>query len=112
MKKFLCLTMAAVLCMCFAGCSIKDAERKVDEIEDKVESKTEKIEDKVEKKAEEIEDNVEKKVSKFSGDGTWESVEEQYDAIEVLGGAITINSEKCTLCRDCVEVCPLNVINI
>ena len=35
-----------------------------------------------------------------------------HDAIEVLGGAITINSEKCTLCRDCVEVCPLEIIKI
>ena len=34
------------------------------------------------------------------------------DAVEVLGGAITINSEKCTLCRDCVEVCPIKVINL
>ena len=34
------------------------------------------------------------------------------NAIEVLGGAITINSEKCNLCRDCVEVCPENVIKI
>ena len=33
-------------------------------------------------------------------------------AIEVLGGAITINAEKCTRCRDCVEVCPINIINI
>ncbi len=34
------------------------------------------------------------------------------NAIEVLGGAITINSEKCNLCRDCVDVCPINVIKI
>jgi Fe-S-cluster-containing hydrogenase component 2 len=34
------------------------------------------------------------------------------NAIEVLGGAITINGEKCTLCRDCVDVCPIDVINI
>ncbi len=34
------------------------------------------------------------------------------DAIEVLGGAITINNEKCTHCRDCVEVCPINIINL
>ena len=33
-------------------------------------------------------------------------------AIEVLGGAITINSEKCNKCGDCVEVCPINVIKI
>ena len=33
-------------------------------------------------------------------------------AIEVLGGAITINVEKCTKCGDCVEVCPINIINI
>ena len=34
------------------------------------------------------------------------------NAIEVLGGAITINGEKCTRCRDCVEVCPIDVIKI
>ena len=34
------------------------------------------------------------------------------NAIEVLGGAITINSEKCTKCRDCVEVCPIGIIKI
>lgn len=34
------------------------------------------------------------------------------DAIEVLGGAITINSEKCNKCRTCVEVCPMNIIKI
>ena len=34
------------------------------------------------------------------------------DAIEVLGGAITLNSEKCNGCRDCVEVCPYNIIKI
>ena len=33
-------------------------------------------------------------------------------AIEVLGGAITINGEKCNRCGECVEVCPNNVINI
>ena len=34
------------------------------------------------------------------------------DAVEVLGGAITINGEKCNRCGDCVEVCPINVIKI
>ncbi|WP_405309242.1 4Fe-4S binding protein [Methanobrevibacter sp.] len=34
------------------------------------------------------------------------------EAIEVLGGAITINGEKCNKCGDCVEVCPINVIKI
>ena len=29
-----------------------------------------------------------------------------------LGGAITMNSDKCTLCRDCVEACPINIIKI
>ena len=33
-------------------------------------------------------------------------------AIEVLGGAITINGEKCNKCGDCVEVCPIGVIKI
>jgi len=33
-------------------------------------------------------------------------------AIEVLGGAITINGEKCNKCGDCVEVCPINAIKI
>ena len=34
------------------------------------------------------------------------------NAIEVLGGAITLNNDKCTKCGDCVEVCPINVIKI
>ena len=34
------------------------------------------------------------------------------NAIEVLGGAITINSEKCNLCRECVEACPSGIIKI
>ena len=34
------------------------------------------------------------------------------NAVEVLGGAITINSEKCNRCGDCVEVCPINIIKI
>ena len=34
------------------------------------------------------------------------------NAVEVLGGAITINSEKCNRCGDCVEVCPFNIIKI
>ena len=34
------------------------------------------------------------------------------NAIEVLGGSITINGEKCNKCGDCVEVCPINVIKI
>ena len=34
------------------------------------------------------------------------------NAVEILGGAITINQDKCTFCRDCVEVCPINIIKI
>ena len=34
------------------------------------------------------------------------------DAIEVLGGAITINEKKCTKCGDCVEACPNEIIQI
>ena len=34
------------------------------------------------------------------------------NAIEVLGGAITINNEKCTRCGDCVEACPDAIIKI
>ena len=34
------------------------------------------------------------------------------NAIEILGGAITLNNDKCTKCGDCVEVCPINVIKI
>ena len=34
------------------------------------------------------------------------------DAIEVLGGAITINEEKCDKCRQCVDVCPIGAIHI
>ncbi|MDO5810266.1 MAG: 4Fe-4S binding protein [Methanobrevibacter sp.] len=34
------------------------------------------------------------------------------NAVEVLGGAITINGEKCTRCRDCVEACPFDIIKI
>ena len=32
------------------------------------------------------------------------------NAIEVLGGAITINKEKCEICKQCVDVCPIGVI--
>ena len=34
------------------------------------------------------------------------------NAIEVLGGVITINNEKCTGCGDCVEACPNAIIKI
>ncbi|MEE1128514.1 MAG: 4Fe-4S binding protein [Methanobrevibacter sp.] len=34
------------------------------------------------------------------------------NAVEVLGGAITINWDKCTRCKKCVEVCPIDVIKI
>ena len=34
------------------------------------------------------------------------------EAIEILGGAITINNEKCLKCGSCVEVCPINIIKI
>ena len=95
MKKFLCLSMVTVLCMCFAGCSIKEAERKVAEIEDKVEfkadmiedeieKKTDMIEDEIEKKADIVEDKIEEQTEKFNDDKAWETVEEQYDAVEIM----------------------------
>ncbi len=85
MKKFLSLTMVtAVLCMCLAGCSIKEAERKIDEIENQVEIQTDKIEDEIEKKTDKIEDEVEKKTERFDDDGAWEAVEEQYEAVEIM----------------------------
>jgi Fe-S-cluster-containing hydrogenase component 2 len=34
------------------------------------------------------------------------------NAIEVLGGAITINEKKCDRCKECVEVCPIGAIHI
>ena len=34
------------------------------------------------------------------------------NAFEVLGGAITLNSERCNKCRDCEEVCPIGIIKI
>lgn len=34
------------------------------------------------------------------------------NAIEVLGGAITINGEKCNRCGDCADVCPIGIIKI
>ena len=34
------------------------------------------------------------------------------NAIEVLGGAITRNEDKCIRCGDCVEVCPIGIIKI
>ena len=34
------------------------------------------------------------------------------NAIEVLGGAITINEEKCDKCGQCVKVCPIGAIHI
>ena len=32
------------------------------------------------------------------------------NAIEVLGGAITINEEKCDMCKQCVDICPIGAI--
>ena len=34
------------------------------------------------------------------------------NAIEVLGGAVTINEENCDKCKQCVSVCPINAIHI
>ncbi len=34
------------------------------------------------------------------------------NAFEVLGGAITLNNEKCNKCMDCVDVCPIGIIKI
>ena len=34
------------------------------------------------------------------------------NAISVLGGAITLNYEKCDKCGECVEVCPIDIIKI
>ena len=34
------------------------------------------------------------------------------NAIEVLGGAITINEEKCDGCKQCIDVCPIGAIHI
>ena len=34
------------------------------------------------------------------------------NAIEVLGGAITINEGKCDKCKHCIDVCPIGAIQI
>ena len=34
------------------------------------------------------------------------------NAIEVFGGAITINEEKCDKCKHCIDVCPIGAIQI
>lgn len=34
------------------------------------------------------------------------------NAIELLGGAITMNTDKCIKCLNCVEVCPIKIIKI
>ena len=34
------------------------------------------------------------------------------DAIEVLGGAISINNKQCLKCGNCVEVCPIDIIKL
>ena len=106
MKKFLCLAMVAgILCMSFAGCSIKEAKRKADEIEDAVELKADMIEDQIEEKTGKIEnaiegktdiiedaideetdiveDKIEKQVKKFD-DKDWNIAKEKYDAAEVM----------------------------
>ena len=32
-------------------------------------------------------------------------------AIEILGGAITLNKSKCDKCGECVKVCPLGILD-
>ena len=34
------------------------------------------------------------------------------NAFEVLGGAITINEEKCDKCKECESICPIGAIHI
>ena len=34
------------------------------------------------------------------------------NAIFILGGAITLDYEKCIRCRECVAVCPIDIIKI
>ncbi len=34
------------------------------------------------------------------------------NAIELLGGAITLNKDKCIECMSCTNVCPINMIKI
>ena len=34
------------------------------------------------------------------------------EAIFILGRAISLDYNKCNQCRDCVEVCPINIIKI
>ena len=34
------------------------------------------------------------------------------EAVELLGGAITINKDKCVKCMSCTEVCPIDIIKI
>ena len=34
------------------------------------------------------------------------------NAVELLGGAVTINKDKCVKCMSCAEVCPINIIKI
>ena len=34
------------------------------------------------------------------------------NAIKVLGGAITIDFENCEKCKQCVDVCPIGIIQI
>lgn len=34
------------------------------------------------------------------------------DAFEVLGGAITLNKNKCNKCLECIDVCPFDIIKI
>ena len=32
-------------------------------------------------------------------------------AIESIGGAITLNENKCDKCRECVKVCPIDILD-
>ena len=34
------------------------------------------------------------------------------NAFEILGGAITLDYSKCDKCLDCIEVCPIGIIEI
>jgi len=67
-KKYMLILAAVLSVLLIVGCSINDAEQKLDSLENKVEQKLEKAEDKVEKAVTSNQDNLKNGTDKISVD--------------------------------------------